>query len=72
MINPSIEFLRETFVKLTKIASKAEKDGPMNIFCYFSGHGASVKTEDKINKLHIVFPSVLTQEEFATLSDDLP
>jgi hypothetical protein len=71
-MNPTIEVIREAFVKLTKIAMGAEKSGPMNIFAYFSGHGASVPNLEKISKLNIACPTVLSQEEFATLANDLP
>ena len=72
LINPTIEVIRETFTKIKKFAQLAVDTGPTNIFAYYSGHGSSVKNKDGVGKLHIACPTVLSQEEFATLANDLP
>jgi hypothetical protein len=48
------------------MVEKVTNSGPTNVFCYYSGHGTSLN-----GKLHISLPTVLNDNEYASLKHDL-
>jgi hypothetical protein len=73
LINPSHEEITAAMemaklkVSLYTHNGRALPWNPVNVFCYYSGHGSSIS-----GKLHISAPTVLTQDEYVSQKDNLP